>query len=265
MAGGAEAKVVAVADGDKGYFRQFCEYMKRDTKGVEIAAYTLSGVLFVIAYKKIRPITRFGKPSDIPRHFIREQLPQYGRVQKIEPSIQSGPLLLIKHRPPLNLTPWSSKTLPVKVAGVEINANGYSWLQSVVTDRSITFIPVKETDASGTDYAECRVYFYDRSSDGKSSRKVDVGHALVSLGFAKLNVTVVPKEKIPKHDVLKRQTQHYLQTLAKTESIAKDRRVGVWQQSLPPKIWPALVWQSAVDSLVRRVTPASHQLPELVR
>lgn len=257
MAGAAE---------DKSYFQRFSDYMRRDTKGVEIATYTISGVLFVVAYNKIRPLTRFGKASDIPRHFIREQIPQYGRVRKIEPSIQSGPLLVVRHQPPLNLFFWSKKTLPVKVAGIDVNANGYSWLQSVVVDRQITFVPVPVGGESDQDHAECRVFFYDRSKDGKSVRRVDVGEALLSLGFARMSVPVpIKSAKNASKDPFERAVHGYLWTLARSEREAKDRRVGLWQQSLSPKLWPAKLWQSTWDSLVLKVSPASRRLPELVR
>lgn len=248
---------------DKRYFERFCDYMRRDTKGVEIATYTLSGVLFIVAYNKIRPLTRFAKASDIPRHFVREQIPQYGHVRKIEPSIQSGPLLVVRHQPPLNLAFWSSKTLPVKVAGIDVNANGYSWLQSVVVDRQITFVPVVGGE-SGKDFAECRVFFYDRSKDGKSSRRVDVGEAQLSLGFARMSVAV-PRVIVASKDPFERAVQGYFRSLSRSESAAKDRRIGLWQQSLPPKLWPAKLWQSTWDGLLLKVSPPSRRLPELVR
>lgn len=251
---------------DKSYFQRFCDYMRRDTKGVEIATYTISGVLFVVAYNKIRPITRFAKASDIPRHFIREQIPQYGRVRKIEPSIQTGPLLIVRHQPPLNIFFWSSKTLPVKVAGIDVNANGYSWLQSVVVDRQITFLPVAGVGSGEQqDHAECRVFFHDRSKDGKSVRRVDVGEALLSLGFARMSVPVPVKAKVASKDPFERAVQGYLRALARSESEAKDRRVGLWQQSLPPKLWPAKLWQSTWDGLLLKISPPSRRLPELVR
>lgn len=247
---------------DKSYFRRFCDYMSHDTKGVEIVTYTVSGILFVVAYNKIRPITRFGKPSDIPKHFIREQIPQYGRVRKIEPSIQSGPLLIVKHRPPLNVFFWSNKTLPVKVAGVELNANGYSWLQSVVVDRQVTFFPIKGD--TGKDYAECSVYFNEYSSDKKWLRKVDLAQALLQLGFAKLSVPV-PRTKIVSKDPFEQRMQAYFKKLAYSESLAKGRRIGLWQQALPPKVLPARLWQTMWDSMVQRLSPPSHRVPELVR
>lgn len=236
--------------------------MSHDTKGVEIATYTVSGILFVVAYNKIRPITRFGKASDIPKHFIREQIPQYGRVAKIEPSIQSGPLLIVKHRPPLNIFFWSNKTLPIKVAGVDVNANGYSWLQTVVLNRQVTFVPVK--DDTGKDYAECCVYFNELSSDKKWLRKVDLGQALLQLGFAKLSAPV-PRVKLVSKDPYEQRVHAYFKKLAHSESQAKDRRVGLWQHTLPPKVLPARLWQSMWDSLVQRLSPKSHSVPELVR
>lgn len=256
----------ATSTADKSYFQRFCDYMSRDTKGVEIATYTISGVLFVVAYNKIRPITRFAKASDIPRHFIREQIPQYGRVRKIEPSIQSGPLLIVRHQPPLNIFFWSNKTLPVKVAGIDVNANGYSWLQSVVVDRQITFHPVAAAAVDGQDHAECRVFFYDRSKDGKTVRRVDVGEALLSLGFARMSVPVPVKTKAAgKDDPFEKAVHGYLRALARSEREAKDRRVGLWQQSLPPKLWPAKLWQSTWDGLLLKISPPSRRLPELVR
>lgn len=255
----------ATGAADKSYFQRFCDYMSRDTKGVEIATYTISGVLFVVAYNKIRPLTRFAKASDIPRHFIREQIPQYGRVRKIEPSIVSGPLLVVRHQPPLNLFFWSSKTLPVKVAGIDVNANGYSWLQSVVVDRQITFVPVGGEAEETQDHAECRVFFYDRSKDGRSVRRVDIGEALLSLGFARMSVPVPVKTTKASKDPFERAVQGYLRALARSESEAKDRRVGLWQQSLPPKLWPAKLWQSTWDGLLFKVSPPSRRLPELVR
>lgn len=248
---------------DKSYFQRFCDYMSHDTKGVEIATYTVSGILFVVAYNKIRPLTRFAKPSDIPRHFIREQIPQYGRVTKIEPSIQSGPLLVIKHRPPLNIFFWSSKTLPVKIAGVDVNANGFSWLQTVAENRQVTFIPVHQNDSS-KDYAECCVYFNELSSDKKWIRKVDLGQALLQLGFAKLN-TPVPRVKLVSKDPYEQRVHAYFKKLAYSESQAKDRRVGLWQQTLPPKVLPARLWQSMWDGLTQRLAPKSFRVPELVR
>lgn len=247
---------------DKSYFQRFCDYMQRDTKGVEITTYTISGILLAVAYNKIRPITRFGKPTDIPKHFIREQLPQRGQVRKIEPSIQSGPLLIVKHKPPLNIFFWSGKTLPVKVAGIDVNANGYSWLQSIVVNRKVTFVPMKY-DAS-KNYAECSVYFDDRSTDGKYIRRVDVAQALLSLGFAKVNVAV-PLKQITTKDQYEKQMQAYYKLLSRSESLARDRRVGVWQQVLPPKHLLAKMWQNQWDKVVLRLSPQSHRLPPLVR
>lgn len=71
-------------------------------------------MIFAYAYIRKRPITKFGKPSDIPKMFIREKIEQNGIVSRIEPSAE-GPLLLVNHKPPVNLLFASKKTLPVKV------------------------------------------------------------------------------------------------------------------------------------------------------
>lgn len=135
---------------------------------------------------------------------------------------------MVEHRPPLNLLFWSAKTLPVKVAGIDVNANGYSWLQSVVVNRQITFIPVR--DKTTGDYAECCVYFYDRSNQGKSTRRVDVGQALLTLGFAKMSVSVPKRQPAASKDPFEKHIQAYFRSLVRSENVARDRRVGLWQQ-----------------------------------
>jgi len=72
-------------------YQNFCEFMENNTRGVEIGIYSVSGLLFAVSYYKIRPITKFGKPSDIPRRFIAEKVIQNGTVQSIEPNQKAGP------------------------------------------------------------------------------------------------------------------------------------------------------------------------------
>lgn len=114
------------------------------------------------------------------------------------------------------------------MAGLDLNANGYSWLQSVVVDRQVTFFPVKGD--TGKDYVECSVYFNEFSADKKWLRKVDLGQALLQLGFAKLSVPV-PRTKIVSKDPYEQQVQAYFKKLAHSENLAKGRRIGLWQQA----------------------------------
>ena len=60
-------------------------------------------------------ITRFVKPSDVPKRFIKNQLFQNGTIAGVESSPTAGPLLRVNHKPPLNIFFLSKKTLPVKV------------------------------------------------------------------------------------------------------------------------------------------------------
>lgn len=196
-------------------------------------------------------VTIFGKPSDIPHHFVRDQVKQYGRVTKIEPSQLYGPLLVVQHHPPAKVFFWSSKTIPIKIDGIAINANGYSWLQSVVTGKEICFIPMKEPSSAAQ--IECRVCIND------SKKQIDVGEALLSLGFAKLSVPV-PKSVQNRKDVHAVALYQYYRTLAKAERYAKDRRNGLWQSSLGPRVWPLSLWPVLWD----RVTNPN-RVPALVR
>ncbi|XP_058115800.1 uncharacterized protein LOC131287744 [Anopheles ziemanni] len=233
------------------WFQQYTDFMHDDTKGVEIVSYTVSGILFIAAYKKIRPFTRFGQASDIPKHFIREQIPQYGKVTKIEPSLQHGPLLVVRHKPPANIFFWSKKAIPIKVNGIDINANGYSWLQSVVAGKDICFVPM--LTSSNHAHAECRVFL------NESKKNINVGEALLSLGFAKLTVAV-PAPLKNRKDVHGVHLYQYYRCLAQAERFAKDRRNGLWQQALPPRMWPLPLWTQMWDRLLN-----ANRLPALVR
>ncbi|XP_053674058.1 uncharacterized protein LOC128724354 [Anopheles nili] len=233
------------------WWDEFSNFMRKDTKGVEIVSYSVSGILLLVAYRKIRPITIFGRASDIPSHFIRDQIKQYGWVNKIEPSQQYGPLLVVQHRPPAKILFWSKKTIPIKINGIDINANGYSWLQSIVAGKEICFVPMVAN--AHHDHAECRVFLTGSKSN------IDIGEALLSLGFAKLTIAV-PKPIRNRTDAHGAQLYHYYRLLAKAERYAKDRRNGLWQSSLPPRMWPLSLWPLMWDRVVK-----SNRLPTLVR
>lgn len=122
-------------------------------------------------------ISKFRKASDIPKHFIIQKIIQNGSIKAIEPNQSAGAILRVDHKPPLNLLFASKKTLPVKVIaefvhsftsvqyhfvifpplvqifGIDLNGNGYSWLQSITLNQKIEFIPIKRH----ADYVECQV------------------------------------------------------------------------------------------------------------
>lgn len=232
------------------YYDSFCDLMQKDTKGVEIGIYLTSGVLFGLAYYKIRPITKFGKPSDIPKHFIQTRLKQYGTISGVDPSSSSGPLLLINHKPPLNFLIPSRKLLPVKLSGISINANGYSWLQTVAVNHQVEFIPLRRNP----DNVECQVLMH---CPNNKKVRLDITEAILSLGFGKL---VNPPKELD-DQIMKR----YYKYLQYVEQNAKDDRKGLWSHSLPPVPWPIKKLKDIYKAAIFAVLPANRRLPELVR
>lgn len=52
----------------------------------------------------------------------------------------------------------------LQVAGVQINANGYSWLQTVTVNHKVTFLPLSKEK----DHVECQVYLLNSSPQNVS-------------------------------------------------------------------------------------------------
>lgn len=233
-------------------YETFCDYMQKDTKGAEIAIYATSGLLFAYAYYKIRPITKFGKGRDIPKTFIQNKVVQYGKIESIDPSSKSGPLLLVNHKPPLGFLVPFKKQLPVKLPGVVVNANGYSWLQTVAVGRRVEFVPISSDGDDNS--AICKVLLV--CPENKQGL-IDASEALLSLGFGK--TTKIP-QSIKDYDWRK-----YYKCLARIEKNAKNQRAGLWSTSLPPKPWPVKLAKEKMYSLILSMLPAERRLPELVR
>lgn len=194
-------------------------------------------------------ITKFTKPSQIPDHFIRQRLRQNGKVTSIESHMEHGPLLKINHSPPLSLFSGSGRTLPVKLAGVSINSNGLSWLQSVCVDRKIEFLPLTKHP----DHVECLVFLHDNPR-----RELDVAEALLSLGFARTN-------NLPLKVANDKKLEHYFKLLHSVERSAKKNREGEWDWRLPEPIFPVRLGKQLWKQAVFNLLPTSKRLPPLVR
>lgn len=123
---------------------------------------------------------------------------------------------MVNHKPPLNFLIPSWKLLPVKLPGISITANGYSWLQTVAVGKKVEFIPI--TNKHDNKAAECLVQIV--CPENKVAL-VDISEALLKLGFAKI-------EKIPPTTVKDIEFQKYLKTLQKYEEKAKYERLGLW-------------------------------------
>ncbi|GAB0088797.1 hypothetical protein DMENIID0001_032610 [Sergentomyia squamirostris] len=244
--------------GEKSWYNKFCDYMDRETKGVEIGVYTISGIVLAVACHRMRPITKFRHPSQIPGHFIRNKVKQYGRVESIEPSQTAGPLLRINHKPPINIFFGIKETLPVKISGVSVNHNGLAWLQGVAVDRKVEFIPL----AKNADVAECAVFVLPSEQEKrlkKNPKPLDVAEALLSLGFAQ---TAGIPTHLPMKDV---KLRDYYILLKYTEKKARRRREGIWAGKIPPPIWPFRFLRESFDRLTVSLLPQNRRLPQLVR
>lgn len=70
-------------------------------------------------------------------------------------------LLMVKHKPLINIFLVPSGELPVKIFGVKISDIGYSWLQHVTAGKEVKFIPVvKEKD-----FVQCKVLLLQHIKD----------------------------------------------------------------------------------------------------
>lgn len=79
-------------------------------------------------------------------------------MERIEPN---GALLMVQHKPLIRLRTPKGECLPVKIAGVNVSANGLSWLQTVVAGREVTIIPVVKR----TNWLSCEVTLSQKQKD----------------------------------------------------------------------------------------------------
>jgi len=145
----------------------------------------------------------------------------------------------------------------VKIFGVDLNANGYSWLQSVTVNQQVQFLPLIRNESN----AECQVkLLQDPTLHEKPS--IDLAESLISIGFAKLtDEHLFAKSTLARDEQIKR----YKQKLIKIQAKAKRERNGLWSSS-PAPIWPLNLLEKQVEQLVyKKVLPEKYRLPELVR
>lgn len=66
-------------------------------------------------------------------------------MERIEPS---GALLMVRHKPLVELPFGRGAELPVKISGINVSGLGISWLQTIVAGNEVQFVPVlKDKDA----------------------------------------------------------------------------------------------------------------------
>lgn len=82
-------------------------------------------------------------------------------VTRIDPS---GGILMVQHKPLVNVFLVPSGQLPVKILGVKVSGLGLNWLQAVVSGKEVKFIPVLKDK----NYVQCQVLFLQETRDVSS-------------------------------------------------------------------------------------------------
>ncbi|KOC59706.1 Uncharacterized protein C3orf33 like protein, partial [Habropoda laboriosa] len=201
-----------------------------------VFSYGIASISLAIALYQIKPFAKFRKPSSIPSRFLRKKIPLRGIVMHIEPTC--GTLLMVDHKPLIPLPRLNnSKHLPIKIAGLDVTANGISWLQTIVCGKEVTFIPlVKEKE-----YVSCIV------SMQQNQEHIKIGEELTKVGFGTIrenSLKLMMKDK----DIV-----NYYKCLLKAQKWAQRKRNGHWHFI----IQPTLLWkiQEILREKVKSVLP----------
>lgn len=236
----------------KGYvwakYQFLCNYLERDTVGSELAIYGTSALMLAVAYAKRKPaylVRQFKQPSHIPERLISERVMHTGRIAGVQQRDQDT-LLLIQHRPLIPLFTSRKRLLPVKLPGVRVDANGYSWLQQCLVGREATFLPLK-SGRDGQDYVVCQLCLVHPP---KGDRLVDVSETLLKLRFARFVQDAAA--------AVKRNGKYY-QHLRKVERTTAEKEAWLSWAATYPYIW------RRYHELKQRLLRKEMLLPELVR
>ncbi|XP_030374858.1 uncharacterized protein LOC115624343 [Scaptodrosophila lebanonensis] len=228
-------------------YQGLCNYMERDTIGTELTIYGTSTLMLLIAYAKRKPaylVRQFKQPSHIPERIINERVMHTGKIQGVQQRDQDT-LLMIKHRPLIPIFTSRKRLLPVKLPGVRVNANGFSWLQQCLIGREATFIPLNKS--STQDYVVCQLCLVHPP---KGNRLLDVSETLLKLRFAKYAQDVAAS--------LKRNDKYYKHLRQVESSTATKEAWLAWAARYP------FIWQR-LNELKASLLPKQKLLPELVR
>lgn len=240
--------VASDMDQIRNFFNKFGDLMEENIKGVKIGCYSVALVGLTVAMRRVRPFSRFKKPSDIPNRFIKERRELTGIVERIEPS---GALLMVRHKPLIALPGMSSGALPVKVSGINITGHGISWLQAIVAGHEIKFIPVlKEKDC-----VQCEVLLEQQTHD-KKLRIINVGESLVSVGFGMLGTVEIPLTTSTAYN-------KYYNRLKVAEAYAIRKKLGIKYYIKPTKSILAKLGKKINKLIVSQTQKPSVNVPKL--
>ncbi|XP_076383992.1 protein C3orf33 homolog [Megalopta genalis] len=219
-------------------FERFIIFNETNIKTVKVVGYGLSSISLVIALYRIRPFSKFRNPTSIPSHFLHKKVPLQGTVKRIESTCSA--LLMVDHKPLIALPRLNSaKYLPIKIAGLDITSNGISWLQTVINEKDISFIPLFSTK----EYLNCIV----TTVLPQNQEQIKIGEELVKLGFA-----------VVQQDSLKSMTEcqevlTYQKRLLNAQKWAKRKRNGFWHFAEQPTfLWKM---QQHLNEKMKKVLP----------
>lgn len=199
-------------------FERFQIYMEDEMGPGKLISYGIASAGLFVALYRIRPFAKFKKPSDVPFHFLQSRVPLQGTVMRVEPS--HGALLMVNHQPLLPFLNFNNKNyLPVKISGVDITGNGISWLQCVMNNKYITFIPLIKKK----EYLECIV-----TMSQKNQHSLKIGEELVKLGLGTIHE---PWIKLKDKHILT-----YKKSLTSAQKRAVRRRNGYWHFIKQPTV-----------------------------
>ncbi|XP_043655194.1 uncharacterized protein LOC122621406 [Drosophila teissieri] len=228
-------------------YQGLCNFLERDTRGSELAIYGTSALMVAVAYAKRKPaylVRQFKQPSHIPERLISERVMHTGRIAGVKQQEQDT-LLMIQHRPLIPIFTSRKRLLPVKLPGVRVNANGYSWLQQCLIGREATFLPLNA--AKGQDFVVCQLCLVHPP---RGNRLLDVSETLLKLRFARFVQDAAA--------AVKRNGKYY-QHLKKVEQTTAEKEAFLSWASGYPYIW------RRYNELRQRWLPKEKLLPELVR
>lgn len=216
---------------EEGFFDSVQNLLKQDYRGVNIAVYALATAGLAVSIHKIRPVSKFSKPSTVPEHFIRNHETLRGTYA----GVQHSPLrVLVDHRAPIYLPLWHSAKppLPVKLWGVEVvSGNAVNWLECVGKGHQVTMKLVTREN----DELVSSVSLHLPQPRKKTVETLDIAERLVELGFAKASV--------PSNIQKKTIESKLAPALISAEARAKDYRNGIWSDCLPPLPFYVVYWR----------------------
>ncbi|KAF7274492.1 protein C3orf33 [Rhynchophorus ferrugineus] len=201
-------------------FNRFTNLVEKDIKGVHIGCYSIALLGLTVAIRKVRPFSKFKRPKDIPNHFITEKRELTGLVKRIDPN---GGLLMVEHKPLVDLPIVSSGQLPVKISGINVSGLGLNWLQAIVAGQKIKFVPIEKNN----DFVQCQVMLVQNTNKEKPDF-LNVGERLVKIGFAQ-TVSI-------EHPLLEdSQVMTYYKGLQAAENYALRKKIGLKYYIKPTK------------------------------